>query len=364
MGYIIDISKYQKTEQINWSVFSKGIDLLIARLQYGSSQDSYYEQHIANAKQYNIPINSYVFPSFNSVDDAIVEAKIAATNHDKDSKVLWVDIESEYDKNMNPKGITKLSKSARLQGIQAYVNELRKNGEQKVGAYIAHNVYEPWGLASIIGIFDAVWIPRYGKNDGQQHTKPDYPCDLWQFTSLGKLDGYSGSLDMSIINSDKGITFFTESVNKPTKPPVTKTVSSGSPTLHNGDKGNSVKDMQKLLNKYGYGLQIDGDFGGNSEKALRDFQSKHGLNVDGICGLNSWDKLKTAPVQKPKPAFPNVLIKEGSKGEYVKMVQRVVGVSPDGDFGTKTKAAVKTWQAKHGLVADGQVGKLSWSKMF
>jgi GH25 family lysozyme M1 (1,4-beta-N-acetylmuramidase) len=153
MGYIIDISKYQKTEQINWSVFSKGIDLLIARLQYGSSQDSYYQQHIANAKQYNIPINSYVFPCFDSVDDAIVEAKIAATNHDKDSKVLWVDIESEYDKNMNPKGITKLSKSARLQGIQAYVNELRKNGEQKVGAYIAHNVYEPWGLASQLLVF-------------------------------------------------------------------------------------------------------------------------------------------------------------------------------------------------------------------
>jgi peptidoglycan hydrolase-like protein with peptidoglycan-binding domain len=363
MGYIIDISKYQKTEQINWSVFSKGIDLLIARLQYGSSQDSYYQQHIANAKQYNIPINSYVFPCFDSVDDAINEAKIAATNHDKDSKVLWVDIESEYDKNMNPKGITKLSKSARLQGIQAYVNELRKNGEQKVGAYIAHNVYEPWGLASIIGIFDAVWIPRYGKNDGQQHTKPDYPCDLWQFTSLGKLDGYSGSLDMSVINSNKDITFFSESPTQPTKPPVTNTPT-GSPTLHNGDKGNSVKDMQKLLNKYGYGLQIDGDFGDKSEKALRDFQSKHGLIVDGICGLNSWNKLKTAPVQKPKPAYPNVLIKEGSKGEYVKMVQRVVGVTPDGDFGAKTKASVKNWQSKHGLSPDGIVGKNTWSKMF
>jgi peptidoglycan hydrolase-like protein with peptidoglycan-binding domain len=61
---------------------------------------------------------------------------------------------------------------------------------------------------------------------------------------------------------------------------------------------------------------------------------------------------------KPKPAYPNVLIKEGSKGEYVKMVQRVVGVTPDGDFGAKTKAAVKTWQSKHGLSSDGIVGKI------
>jgi N-acetylmuramoyl-L-alanine amidase len=65
-----------------------------------------------------------------------------------------------------------------------------------------------------------------------------------------------------------------------------------------------------------------------------------------------------------KPAYPNVLIKEGSKGEYVKMVQRVVGVTPDGDFGAKTKAAVKTWQSKHGLSSDGIVGKNTWSKMF
>jgi N-acetylmuramoyl-L-alanine amidase CwlA len=70
------------------------------------------------------------------------------------------------------------------------------------------------------------------------------------------------------------------------------------------------------------------------------------------------------PVQKPKPAYPNVLIKEGSKGEYVKMVQRVVGATPDGDFGSITKSKVKTWQSKHGLSPDGIVGKNTWSKMF
>jgi N-acetylmuramoyl-L-alanine amidase len=65
-----------------------------------------------------------------------------------------------------------------------------------------------------------------------------------------------------------------------------------------------------------------------------------------------------------KPAYLNVLIKEGSKGEYVKMVQRVVGVTPDGDFGSITKSKVKTWQSKHGLSPDGIVGKNTWSKMF
>jgi N-acetylmuramoyl-L-alanine amidase len=73
---------------------------------------------------------------------------------------------------------------------------------------------------------------------------------------------------------------------------------------------------------------------------------------------------KPATVKAVKPAYPNVLIKEGSKGEFVKMVQRVVGVKDDGVFGSKTKAAVKTWQSKHGLTSDGIVGKNTWSVMF
>ena len=42
--------------------------------------------------------------------------------------------------------------------------------------------------------------------------------------------------------------------------------------------------------------------------------------------------------------FHDLLIKKGSKGENVKLVQKVVGAVPDGDFGPGTESKVKAWQ--------------------
>ncbi len=46
----------------------------------------------------------------------------------------------------------------------------------------------------------------------------------------------------------------------------------------------------------------------------------------------------------------------GSKGAKVKKIQKIVGVKVDGNFGTETENAVKEWQDKNDLVADGLVG--------
>lgn len=46
-----------------------------------------------------------------------------------------------------------------------------------------------------------------------------------------------------------------------------------------------------------------------------------------------------------------------------KIVQRVVGVTPDGLCGTNTDVAIRNWQRAVGLTADGQIGLNSWKKM-
>lgn len=46
-----------------------------------------------------------------------------------------------------------------------------------------------------------------------------------------------------------------------------------------------------------------------------------------------------------------------------KIVQKVVGVEVDGKCGSKTAAAIKAYQAAHGLKADGACGLLTWRKM-
>jgi len=46
----------------------------------------------------------------------------------------------------------------------------------------------------------------------------------------------------------------------------------------------------------------------------------------------------------------------GTKGAGVCLIQRVLGLTPDGKFGKQTAAALKKWQSAHGLQADGVYG--------
>lgn len=59
-----------------------------------------------------------------------------------------------------------------------------------------------------------------------------------------------------------------------------------------------------------------------------------------------------------------MLLRVGSTGEEVKKLQELLGVDVIGKFGPKTEAAVKGWQAAHGLTPDGVVGDATWAKMF
>lgn len=63
------------------------------------------------------------------------------------------------------------------------------------------------------------------------------------------------------------------------------------PTLRRGAKGDLVLELQKLLNKAGSHLVEDGIFGGGTQSAVRAFQRKNGLVVDGIVGPKTWGKL-------------------------------------------------------------------------
>ena len=58
-----------------------------------------------------------------------------------------------------------------------------------------------------------------------------------------------------------------------------------------------------------------------------------------------------------------MLLKIGSTGEDVKLLQEKLGVGADGNFGTGTDAAVRDWQSKNGLNPDGVVGDATWTKM-
>lgn len=60
-----------------------------------------------------------------------------------------------------------------------------------------------------------------------------------------------------------------------------------------GDKGNDVKTLQTKLNKVGYKLEVDGICGNATVAAIKDFQKKYNLAVDGQAGKNTITKLNS-----------------------------------------------------------------------
>ncbi|OEV13644.1 peptidoglycan-binding protein [Streptomyces nanshensis] len=62
-------------------------------------------------------------------------------------------------------------------------------------------------------------------------------------------------------------------------------------TVREGDSGDAVSAAQTALNKHGYGLTVDGQFGAATASAATKFQKDKGLGADGIVGAETWQSL-------------------------------------------------------------------------
>ena len=86
--------------------------------------------------------------------------------------------------------------------------------------------------------------------------------------------------------------------------------------LRRGSKGEDVSVLQTALNQYGYGLAVDGSFGPATQAAVRDYQSKNGLTVDGVVGTQTWGHLSggtgsTSSQAASAPAQPSLYAPAG-----------------------------------------------------
>ena len=78
------------------------------------------------------------------------------------------------------------------------------------------------------------------------------------------------------------------------------------PTLRKGDKGDAVRKLQQLLLARGFELPkygADGDYGKETEEAVKAFQKANGLKADGICGQKTWAALQAEPAEKPEQLY-------------------------------------------------------------
>jgi peptidoglycan hydrolase-like protein with peptidoglycan-binding domain len=81
-----------------------------------------------------------------------------------------------------------------------------------------------------------------------------------------------------------------EGWRKPSVAPVRENPTT-MPTLGLGAKGPAVSDLQRRLVKVGQEIAIDGDFGPNTQKAVKNIQRWWNLTVDGVVGPRTWQKI-------------------------------------------------------------------------
>jgi N-acetylmuramoyl-L-alanine amidase len=165
------------------------------------------------------------------------------------------------------------------------------------------------------------------------------------------------------------------------------------PVLKNGDRGDTVSELQAMLRLLGYyNGSVDGVFSSNTATAVASFQQAAGLFADGIVGAETWNRLlpsstvgfnpspsprpspspfpSPAPAPAPAPTGDFPVLRRGDRGAAVTRLQERLQAlefysdAADGVFGPGTEAAVIDAQNYYGLEADGIVGGATWDVLF
>ena len=142
-------------------------------------------------------------------------------------------------------------------------------------------------------------------------------------------------------------------------------------SLRKGATGSAVKDLQTKLKKLGfYNASIDGDYGDTTVAAVKAFQKKYNLTADGVAGSETLKKLDSAYKNADSnTSTDDDSLRKGATGTAVKTLQtnlKKLGFYTayvDGSFGSTTESAVKAFQKKYGLTADGVAGSATLKKI-
>ena len=142
-------------------------------------------------------------------------------------------------------------------------------------------------------------------------------------------------------------------------------------SLRKGATGSAVKNLQTKLKKLGfYNASIDGDYGDTTVAAVKAFQKKYNLTADGVAGSETLKKLDSAYKNADSnTSTDDDSLRKGATGTAVKTLQtnlKKLGFYTayvDGSFGATTESAVKAFQRKYGLTADGVAGSATLKKI-
>lgn len=136
--------------------------------------------------------------------------------------------------------------------------------------------------------------------------------------------------------------------------------------LRTGNQHRVVLALQERLMSLGY---MDNDepttyYGPSTADSISHFQRQLGMDQDGICGAETWDRLFAVDA-------PYYKVKNGDSGnDIIEIQQRLYELgylmdnSITGHYGDNTENAVKKMQERNGIKADGEVGKESMNLLY
>ena len=254
----IDVSEHQGV--IDWAKVAKdGVQFAVIRAGYGrelSQKDKYFERNYAGAKAAGIKVGAYWYSYADSVKRAEEEAKTCLKVLEGKRFELPIFFDQEYE----PK-ILALSAKMRTDIVLKFLETVKGAG-RKVGLYSSTNFITTKLQANRLTTYP-LWLAEYG-------SKLHYTGKVWawQYTSKGRVAGIRGNVDCNHGYFEQPQTGNTD-------------------LLHKGDTGDDVKLLQHRLNLLGWQLTEDGIWGVQTDSAVRGYQYRAGLTVDGIVGAKT-----------------------------------------------------------------------------
>ena len=189
----IDVSAYQGT--IDWAKVKKaGIKFAILRTTVkGGSMDSKFAANYKNAKANGIAVSGYHFSYSLSTAEAKKDAQNLIKKLGGKKIPIYIDLEWSSQASLGRQKVTDIAK--------AFITTLKNAGYQ---AHVYSNTnwyknyYYPDQLKKLGCHF---WIAQYGKNTGKydEAWKPNVGEKIWQYTSVGKISGISGNVDLDMM---------------------------------------------------------------------------------------------------------------------------------------------------------------------
>lgn len=208
-----------------------------------------------------------------------------------------------------------------------------------------------------------------------------------------KVDGLAGWATQAKLTSLTGVVFEETEEDKVEMPEKPKTIFAGDyRTMQFGTAGDRVRILQRALLALGFNVKVDGSYGTTTHAAVKAFQKVVGLTQDGKAGKKTLTKLETyfdangnctsGPIAGNTPAepekdpnapiygIPERTLRFGYTGLDVKYtMQRLYDLGfynskIDEKFGSGMMKALKAFQKKNGLTADGVVGPKTIKVLF